>query len=437
FAWDVFQKYHANSLENERNHYSSPSNYLPIFIILDQTVYVINCGNFCLPENQGGKNAEPISDDRTLWALKHVNDLDHFPKHKQPFISFLRNMRSKYISSLQSIPQDERLTMPLHQPEQRYKDKGYACPCKNLVTITEGGRLGNKMSQYMTLLGLSKKFNFLPIISRDMYRTLTSIFPNLTIPSQDILPCKCRWTKVPAEVVRPMKSKEELFARGKNIYISEFPAFVEIFQQFHPTVMKEFSFSNDILLEVQEYLNQIKRQFRLRMGFDLLANVTIVGVHNRRTDYGAYLKQKVYGRLLSVSYFEKAMSAFSRVHGNSTMFILTSDDHRWFHQYFKDRQDVFFSFKNWPYCRDNVAFDLAVLASADHSIFSFGTFGFWGAYLSGGETIMATNFSSKSQALLLDAKAYIKRWNFMEDPCLRGGKVAEECSKNATKYGLV
>lgn len=68
--------------------------------------------------------------------------------------------------------------------------------------------------------------------------------------------------------------------------------------------------------------------------------------------------------------------------------------------------------------------------------FSFGTFGFWGTYLAGGEAIMASDHSPKFQELLLSAKTHIKRWTFMSDPCLRNGQVTMECAKNASKFGL-
>ena len=39
--------------------------------------------------------------------------------------------------------------------------------------------------------------------------------------------------------------------------------------------------------------------------------------------------------------------------------------------------------------RDLVGFDLCVLASADHSAYMIGTFGLWGALLSGGDVVVA------------------------------------------------
>ena len=38
---------------------------------------------------------------------------------------------------------------------------------------------------------------------------------------------------------------------------------------------------------------------------------------------------------------------------------------------------------------DFAGFDLCVLASSDHSIFDYGSFGMWGALLAGGDVIVS------------------------------------------------
>ena len=45
--------------------------------------------------------------------------------------------------------------------------------------------------------------------------------------------------------------------------------------------------------------------------------------------------------------------------------------------------------------RDRVGFDLCVLASSHHNIFTFGTFGLWGSLLAGGEVIAAKGTHEK------------------------------------------
>lgn len=238
-----------------------------------------------------------------------------------------------------------------------------------MVTVSDKGRIGNLMSQYMTLLGESKRLGFLPIMSNKMAQALIPIFPHLSVPSLDILPCSCNWTNVSHNLLRKMKTSKELFAFGNNILLTGSPNHLEIFERYFPTVLGEFTFNQGVMSEVNTYFKEIKAIFRSRMSLDKKDDVIIIGIHNRRTDYGRYLIKQGHGRLLSIQYFENAMKAFVETHGNGTLFVMTSDDPQWLFKHFKKRKDVFFSFQNWPRCGNKVMFDLAVCANANHSIF--------------------------------------------------------------------
>ena len=56
------------------------------------------------------------------------------------------------------------------------------CPTFGLISVGDGGRLGNLMSQYATLLAASKLIKATPVITPHMRTTLTKIFPKLSIP---------------------------------------------------------------------------------------------------------------------------------------------------------------------------------------------------------------------------------------------------------------
>ncbi|XP_059086972.1 galactoside alpha-(1,2)-fucosyltransferase 1-like [Tigriopus californicus] len=266
--------------------------------------HFMDCGNFCIPWVQPSLHQSAALDNKILWQLKHVNTLARFPIQYQSSIEALRRIRANYVRTLKkSVPNNFGINRHVNKSLQRLQEAGYSCPCTNLVSINENGRLGNKMSQYMTLLGQSKRLHFRPIIQRGMSQILSSIFPRLSVPSQDIVPCTCNWTIVHMNELCKIKSKKELFARGQSIFIPEFPTQIEIFEQFFPTVMREFAFNQRIMQEVQTYLDQVKRGFRSRIGINQNTEVTVVGVHNRRTDYASYLSSKVQGRLLSTRFF--------------------------------------------------------------------------------------------------------------------------------------
>ena len=56
------------------------------------------------------------------------------------------------------------------------------CQSFGLLTVGDGGRLGNLMSQYATLVGASEIINATPVISDHMRKTLAKVFPYLSIP---------------------------------------------------------------------------------------------------------------------------------------------------------------------------------------------------------------------------------------------------------------
>ena len=49
---------------------------------------------------------------------------------------------------------------------------------------------------------------------------------------------------------------------------------------------------------------------------------------------------------------------------------------------------------------DSVGFDLCVLASSDHTLITYGSFGLWGAILSRGDVIAAKGTSNESYSVV-------------------------------------
>ena len=74
------------------------------------------------------------------------------------------------------------------------------------------------------------------------------------------------------------------------------------------------------------------------------------------------------------------------------MFLIVSDDPGWCQTHlYMEKDDTFL-------VADYAAADLALLVSCDHVIMSYGTFGFWGSFLAGGQVLLAKGFGSASTA---------------------------------------
>ena len=50
-------------------------------------------------------------------------------------------------------------------------------------------------------------------------------------------------------------------------------------------------------------------------------------------------------------------------------------------------------------------FDLAVLSNCDDVIFDYGTFGFWGAFLAGGVTVLAEDINGRGEPVCIQKAA--------------------------------
>nr|KAG5698758.1 hypothetical protein BaRGS_032177 [Batillaria attramentaria] len=115
------------------------------------------------------------------------------------------------------------------------------------------------------------------------------------------------------------------------------------------------------------------------------ASLTLIGVHVRHKDITTQEHFVKHGyQVPNMSYYQNAMQLFSARFPNILFVVAT--DHR---EYVKDEV--------MPLCRamnarchmiNNAAWvDLAVLAGCDHVVMSVGSFGWWAAWLAGGQVV--------------------------------------------------
>ena len=55
--------------------------------------------------------------------------------------------------------------------------------CHNFMSVYPGGGIGNVMCQYVSLLGISGRLGFKPVITEEMRRKLRRFFPYLSTVS--------------------------------------------------------------------------------------------------------------------------------------------------------------------------------------------------------------------------------------------------------------
>ncbi|KAJ6651644.1 hypothetical protein lerEdw1_020762 [Lerista edwardsae] len=233
------------------------------------------------------------------------------------------------------------------------------------------------MGQYATLHALAK-LNIHP----SMHQNLSSIF-QITLPVH------------PAEVVGKL--------RWRNFDLHDWMSedYLTIKDHQGQEILQEFSFHDHIKEEANQYLLSLSGQHQ---------DVTFVGVHVQRGDY-VRVKPRIWkGVVADRGYLEKAMDYFREKYSNA-IFVVTSDEMEWCKENINDSMgDVCFAFDGRE---SSPGRDLALLAHCNHTIMTIGTFGFWAAYLAGGETVYLANFTLPNSPLLKVFKpsaAFLPEW---------------------------
>ena len=106
------------------------------------------------------------------------------------------------------------------------------------------------------------------------------------------------------------------------------------------------------------------------------------------------------------------------------MYIVSSDDAQWCKEKFRSFNNNKKKKRNIFYTEDFSAereakklpgpqTDMAIAASCNHTIYDYGTFGFWGAYLAGGHAIFARHRSLDKAVENIEA-AQLENWEVIE-----------------------
>ncbi|XP_064111751.1 galactoside alpha-(1,2)-fucosyltransferase 1-like [Macrobrachium nipponense] len=173
---------------------------------------------------------------------------------------------------------------------RRYPKKKWNNLQLPVLTSVPQGRLGNAMGEYATLLALGRVYGATVRLHPKMENQLKDTFPNITmkpIPGEvvgHIEVCCCYityndrdWIRLPARshIHHGMAEAAASGLLGPNLFVTEYPFGIHLFNTFPEDVRREFTFSPDIQRQVRTFWEE---------NSNYLTKVTI-GVHVRRTDY--------------------------------------------------------------------------------------------------------------------------------------------------------
>lgn len=252
------------------------------------------------------------------------------------------------------------------------------CPQYGIVTIVQGGRLGNQMWEYASAWAVARRTGLEAYVPRCVRLKLEQLFEALSVPSfEEIAHC-------PVDLAAFVKSLDSWNSTNQSIVLPRYFIQPDLVLTWVQDIVQEFTIRKKLLDRSQQILRLANRGARYGV---------FVGVHVRRTDYIGYLRRKHAIPPASVDFYAAGMKYFEEKYERA-LFVVVSDDPLWCQKNFGKRPNVYVTSKLHP---NSPALDLAILASCNHSLFDYGTFGEWGAILAGGETIYY-NLSHHSSA---------------------------------------
>ncbi|GFU12417.1 galactoside alpha-(1,2)-fucosyltransferase 1, partial [Nephila pilipes] len=187
---------------------------------------------------------------------------------------------------------------------------------------------------------------------------------------------------------------------NSTYFMFAYPCSYTFFDHVEDEIRREFQFSD----EVRMYAHQVLQKANVYH----LQNATYVGIHVRRGDYQKRWLSIFKGVAVNIEYFQKATEYFRNKYQN-VIFLVVSDDRRWCIENLSGRLGVHVTQE-----ASSPIHDLAVLAHCNHTVMTYGTFGFWGAYLAGGEVVyfdkfLKLNTSFSNNNFIFD-KMYLPQW---------------------------
>ncbi|XP_029094878.1 LOW QUALITY PROTEIN: galactoside 2-alpha-L-fucosyltransferase 1 [Monodon monoceros] len=268
-------------------------------------------------------------------------------------------------------------------------------------TIYPNGRLGNQMGQYATLLALAQLNGRQACIQPAMHATLAPVF-RITLP---VLAPEVN-SRTPWWELELHDWMLEEYARLKEpwLKLSGFPCSWTFFHHLREQIRSEFTLHDHLQREAQSLLSQ----FRLSRTGDRPS--TFVGVHVRRGDYLKVMPYHWKGVVGDRAYLQQAMDWFRARH-EAPIFVVTSNGMEWCRENIDtSRGDVIFAGDGQEGAPSK---DFGLLTQCNHTIMTIGTFGFWAAYLAGGNTVYLANFTLPNSSFLNIFKpkaAFLPEW---------------------------
>ena len=248
--------------------------------------------------------------------------------------------------------------------------------CNCFITIgAHMGRIGNQMFEIASLLGTAYKYDVVPLIPANYPINKYFELPNLVKPGSIKLSNKVECITNGSAVYYNF-TKE--ITTGKNVTIDGYLQSWKYFYEAYDVIKSVFKLKQKHLLSAQNFLSRVS-----------LNGYKRVCIHVRRGDITSITYQKVGYVIAGLDFIEKAKQYYRKKY-SKVQFLVVSDDKAWCRKHIKG---VNISTLTDP------GDELALMSLSDDVVVTTGTFGWWGAWLSGGKTVYFNKHPRPGSAL--------------------------------------
>ncbi|XP_043211856.1 galactoside alpha-(1,2)-fucosyltransferase 1-like isoform X2 [Amphibalanus amphitrite] len=209
------------------------------------------------------------------------------------------------------------------------------------------------------------------VATTDLMRMMGHIFPFTSLPWV-LESCTSGFQKVTADQFEAVNEHDRRKYRWKIIH---YPHRIRLFWWYRDALMKDFRFRPDLV----EYANS--KLASVAGG----RQVTFVAVHGSN------------GHLVGAPFYHSAIN-LCRQRYSEPVFIVTSDDLKWCRENLSGTDIYLLGDPRSEF--PGVERDLALLAACNHTIFDYGTYGFFAAFLAGGDMILAEGYSEREHEII-------------------------------------
>lgn len=298
-------------------------------------------------------------------------------------------------------------TQPMSTKALNFHCKSYMRPrcnysthnrCCAVMMVERQGRLGNRMFMFASALGIALTHSCQLAVDKEILDELKTIF---TIDLRRISALRlvepveiqsCVDRKYNYCSYFPIKFQKN---RYHAIELTGFWQSYRYFYAFKEVIKNQFRFQDSLKQKIVAFLRGKEHKYNARL-IELhkngqedvhleknphLSSFTWVGIHVRRGDF-------LYLRQVSSTYFiNDAMYYFEKKYSN-VIFLMASDDKPACKAMYGNRSNIVMTPVSF-----STEEDLAALATCNHMIVTVGTFGWWAAFLNGGEVLHDVRFS--------------------------------------------